>query len=128
MCGIAGILRLHEPADGPPPPPDAAIPESWLDTLDDAIKHRGPDGHGRFRDRATRPDGAVVDVALTHRRLSILDHEGGHQPMVHAREPDQSDLDRRRASTGASTTTASCAGSLKPAATASRPTTPTPKC
>ncbi len=83
MCGIAGIIRIHDPKDGPAPPHLESIPESWLDTLDESIKHRGPDGAGRFRDRATRDDGIVVDVALVHRRLSILDHAGGHQPMVH---------------------------------------------
>ncbi len=83
MCGIAGILRLHDPKDGPPPHPLEAIPEAWLDILDESIKHRGPDGQGRFRDRATRADGTIVDIAFVHRRLSIIDHEGGHQPMVH---------------------------------------------
>lgn len=81
MCGIAGVLRIH-PAGAPPPPPDAAIPEAWLDILDNSIKHRGPDGQGRFRDRAIRPDGTVVDVALVHRRLAIIDPATGHQPMV----------------------------------------------
>lgn len=83
MCGIAGILRIHDPKDGAPPHPLQAIPEAWLDVLDDSIKHRGPDGQGRFRDRAIREDGTVVDVAFVHRRLSIIDHEGGRQPMVH---------------------------------------------
>lgn len=83
MCGIAGIIRIHDPKDGTPPPPLEAIPEEWLDVLDESIKHRGPDGQGRFRDRAVREDGTIVDVALVHRRLSILDHAGGHQPMVH---------------------------------------------
>jgi len=83
MCGIAGVIRIHDPSQGPPPPPLEAIPEAWLDVLDESIKHRGPDGQGRFRDRAIRPDGTVVDVALVHRRLSIIDHAGGHQPMVH---------------------------------------------
>ncbi|MEM0984205.1 MAG: asparagine synthase-related protein [Planctomycetota bacterium] len=82
MCGIAGILKIHQPGE-PVPEPLRAIPEAWLDILDDSIKHRGPDGQGRFRDRSTRPDGSVVDVALVHRRLSIIDHAGGHQPMVH---------------------------------------------
>lgn len=59
-----------------------SIPEAWLDILDESIRHRGPDGHGRFRDRAIRADGRVVDVALVHRRLSIIDHAGGAQPMV----------------------------------------------
>ncbi len=81
MCGIAGILRVHPPGQAPPPP-HVAIPEAWLDILDESIRHRGPDGHGRFRDRAVRADGSVVDVAFVHRRLSIIDHAGGHQPMV----------------------------------------------
>jgi asparagine synthase (glutamine-hydrolysing) len=84
MCGIAGILRVHPP-NSDIPPPLVAIPEPWLDILDDSIKHRGPDGKGRFRDRAIRPDGSIVDVALVHRRLSILDHAGGHQPMISPR-------------------------------------------
>lgn len=87
MCGIAGILRIHEPG-APPPSHVDSVPDAWLDVLDDSIRHRGPDGAGRFRDRATRPDGTVVDVALVHRRLSIIDHAGGAQPMVLARGPD----------------------------------------
>jgi asparagine synthase (glutamine-hydrolysing) len=86
MCGIAGILKVH-PVGTPPPAPEVAIPEAWLDVLDDSIKHRGPDGQGRFRDRVTRPDGSVVDVAFVHRRLSIIDHAGGRQPMVSERGP-----------------------------------------
>ncbi|MFG0259051.1 MAG: asparagine synthetase B family protein, partial [Phycisphaerales bacterium JB041] len=81
MCGIAGILRTWKPGEAPPDPRDA-IPEAWLDILDDSIKHRGPDGQGRFRQRVTRPDGTTIDVALVHRRLSIIDHADGHQPMV----------------------------------------------
>lgn len=81
MCGIGGILRVHPPG-GEPPPPAVAIPEAWLDVLDESIKHRGPDGQGRFRDRVVRADGCTVDVALVHRRLSIIDHAGGAQPMV----------------------------------------------
>ncbi|USN99163.1 MAG: 7-cyano-7-deazaguanine synthase [Phycisphaeraceae bacterium] len=87
MCGIAGVLRIHEPGE-PVPPHRESIPEAWLDILDDAIRHRGPDGAGRFRDRATRPGGVIVDVALVHRRLSIIDHAGGAQPMVHVRHAD----------------------------------------
>jgi asparagine synthase (glutamine-hydrolysing) len=84
MCGIAGILRVHAPGAAPPPP-DIAIPEAWLDILDESIKHRGPDGKGRFRDRAVRADGSVVDVAFVHRRLAIIDPQDGHQPMVSER-------------------------------------------
>jgi asparagine synthase (glutamine-hydrolysing) len=92
MCGIAGIIKIHDPKDGPPPVPLDAIPEAWLDILDESIKHRGPDGQGRFRDRAIRDDGTIVDIALVHRRLSIIDHEGGHQPMVHDGERLRLDL------------------------------------
>lgn len=83
MCGIAGILTVHRAGTGPAPDPLDAIPEAWLDRLDASIRHRGPDAAGRFRDRAIRGDGAVVDVALVHRRLAILDRDGGRQPMVH---------------------------------------------
>lgn len=91
MCGIAGILVVHEPG-GTPPHPLEAIPEHQLDVLDASIEHRGPDGAGRFRDRAMRSDGTVVDVALVHRRLSIIDHAGGAQPMVHDGERLRPDL------------------------------------
>lgn len=78
MCGIGGILRL----DGQP------IPDEWLDAIDARVAYRGPDGAGRFRDRvvvddADAPGGRrTVEVAFVHRRLSIIDHAGGMQPMV----------------------------------------------
>jgi asparagine synthase (glutamine-hydrolysing) len=81
MCGIGGILRT----DGQP------IPEEWLDAIDARIAYRGPDGHGRFRDRVeiddpNAPGGKrVIEVAFVHRRLSIIDHAGGAQPMVSER-------------------------------------------
>ncbi len=81
MCGIAGILRVY-PQGITPPEPDVSIPQSWIDTLDEHIKHRGSDGFGVYRDRALRSDGATVDVALIHRRLAIIDPAHGHQPMV----------------------------------------------
>ncbi|MFT5423000.1 MAG: asparagine synthase (glutamine-hydrolyzing) [Phycisphaerales bacterium] len=88
MCGLACILRLTNPpadgwsADSTPPAPTESIPDEWLDELEASIAWRGHDGQGRFRDRTTRPDGTIVDVAMVHRRLSIIDHETGHQPMV----------------------------------------------
>lgn len=91
MCGIAGVIRVYEPGETPPPPLES-IPESWLDVLDDSIMHRGPDGEGRFRDRAVRKDGTIVDVALVHRRLSIIDLADGAQPMIHDGERLRPDL------------------------------------
>lgn len=91
MCGIAGILKIYEPGEEAPHHLES-IPEAWLDILDESIKHRGPDGQGRFRDRAMRPDGSTVDVAFVHRRLSIIDHAGGYQPMVHDGERLRPDL------------------------------------
>jgi asparagine synthase (glutamine-hydrolysing) len=83
VCGIAGILRLHAPGSAPPAPA-LAIPDSSLAALDARIAHRGPDGSGIYRDRATRPDGVVIDCALVHRRLAIIDPADGHQPMIAA--------------------------------------------
>ena len=63
MCGIAGIFHLEtaKPVD----------PER-VRRMTDAIAHRGPDGSGVW----TAPG-----VGLGHRRLSIIDLEGGAQPM-----------------------------------------------
>ncbi len=88
MCGIGGIIKITPAGDAAkaalaiPPREVGAIPEAWLDILDESIRHRGPDGQGRFRDRVVRADGSVVDVALVHRRLAIIDPATGHQPMV----------------------------------------------
>ncbi|MDR0887497.1 MAG: asparagine synthase (glutamine-hydrolyzing) [Candidatus Nomurabacteria bacterium] len=60
MCGIAGYFNLSgEQSDG------------LLDVFDEQLKHRGPDGVGRFVDGR---------VGLLHRRLAILDKAGGAQP------------------------------------------------
>lgn len=80
MCGFGVILITHREAGRRPVD---LIPERWLDAIDVRIAHRGADGHGRFRDRAVLADGSVVDVAMVHRRLSIIDHAGGAQPMCH---------------------------------------------
>src|SRR5512138_2166886 len=60
MCGIVGLVGKQE--------------SSWLRSMNDLEKHRGPDDAGEYRDPAT-------GVALAMRRLSILDLAGGHQPM-----------------------------------------------
>lgn len=60
MCGIAGFVG----------PIDASV----LDRMTDKLSHRGPDGRGTYIDSET-------GVHLGHRRLSILDHSGGQQPL-----------------------------------------------
>src|SRR5688572_27035175 len=63
MCGIAGVLV---PAGAPSPP------EEMLADMIAALRHRGPDGS------RIRVDG---QVGLAHARLSIIDPEGGWQPI-----------------------------------------------
>lgn len=58
MCGIAGIAGFE----------DRALLKKMCATL----ARRGPDDSGFFFDRG---------IGLGHRRLSIIDLEGGHQPM-----------------------------------------------
>lgn len=63
MCGIAGIINLDQ----------QRIDESVISSMSDVIAHRGPDGRGIFIDG---------NIALGHRRLSILDlSDNGVQPM-----------------------------------------------
>lgn len=64
MCGIAGIVR----AAGAPP-----VDLDDLRSMVAALAHRGPDGHGVFRDER---------VGLGHARLSIVDLAGGFQPLT----------------------------------------------
>ena len=60
MCGIAGIITKREEK------------EELITKMSERIKHRGPDGEGFFIDD---------DIALAHRRLSIIDLSTGNQPM-----------------------------------------------
>ncbi|HOI10441.1 MAG TPA: asparagine synthase (glutamine-hydrolyzing) [Myxococcota bacterium] len=64
MCGIAGFVRQRgaEPID-----------REILDRMTATLAHRGPDDTG-----AWSGEGAF----LGHRRLSIIDLAGGHQPMA----------------------------------------------
>ena len=61
MCGIAGFVG---PGD-----------EQTLRRMADRLAHRGPDDDGFLSD-------SRLATHLAHRRLSILDIGGGHQPMV----------------------------------------------
>ena len=65
MCGIAALLSLRDH------PADPRCVRAMLGL----IAHRGPDGSGVFADGP---------IALGHTRLSIVDVEGGAQPMANA--------------------------------------------
>jgi len=64
MCGIAGIVKLD---------PRETVDEARLERMRDILRHRGPDGEGLWIEGP---------VGLGHRRLSIVDVPGGHQPMA----------------------------------------------
>ncbi|MCF8094878.1 MAG: asparagine synthase (glutamine-hydrolyzing) [Desulfobacteraceae bacterium] len=61
MCGIVGVASTHENLRNFP-----------IKALTDTILHRGPDGSGCHADE---------QIAMGHRRLSIIDVEGGAQPI-----------------------------------------------
>ena len=69
MCGFVGY---HVPEGVSPPPRER------LEAALRALAHRGPDDSGTF----TSDDGTVC---LAHRRLAVIDPEGGAQPM---RDPE----------------------------------------
>src|SRR4051812_35679461 len=69
MCGIAGILTRRTPA------PSLAS----LAHMAAAVRHRGPDETGIYRD---------AECGLVHARLAIIDLAGGQQPMA----DDEQDL------------------------------------
>ncbi len=74
MCGVNGVLRLDAAGDGVPGEDMARA----VRVMNDAIIHRGLDGEGVF---------AKDEIALGHRRLSILDlTENGSQPMFNEDE------------------------------------------
>jgi asparagine synthase (glutamine-hydrolysing) len=68
MCGLSGFVQRQPSTEG-------ALQELALQ-MANAIAHRGPDDAGVWAD-------ASAGVALSHRRLSIVDlSPAGHQPMV----------------------------------------------
>src|SRR6185436_10735028 len=63
MCGIAGFVGAGSRRD--------------LTAMTAALAHRGPDGDGEYIDGERH-------IFLGHRRLAIVDLEGGAQPMWNA--------------------------------------------
>jgi asparagine synthase (glutamine-hydrolysing) len=62
MCGICGIFE----------PGGTIVQQATLKRMADTIRHRGPDDEGFY---------ACGPIGLGHRRLSIIDVAGGHQPL-----------------------------------------------
>ncbi len=72
MCGIAGIFLRR-----------GAVDEGRLRAMQQALRHRGPDGEGLHL--VPPPEGgAGGGVGLAHTRLAVIDPEGGRQPFVDA--------------------------------------------
>lgn len=67
MCGFAGIVNFTNDISGQLP---------VLDTMADTLKLRGPDQHGYAQ---------YKHVLFAHRRLIVVDPEGGLQPMTKER-------------------------------------------
>lgn len=63
MCGIAGILRDDI---------DLRNEQPLLTKMSESLKDRGPDGEGQY---------VEASAAIIHRRLAIIDPNGGSQPM-----------------------------------------------
>jgi len=63
MCGISGIFEFDQAR---------TIEREAVHRMNESLRHRGPDDEGIFVDRG---------IGLGHRRLSIIDVAGGHQPI-----------------------------------------------
>jgi asparagine synthase (glutamine-hydrolysing) len=68
MCGICGIFETDS---------EKNVHRSTLKSMADTIRHRGPDDDGFYTSGS---------VGLAHRRLSIIDLAGGHQPLANEDE------------------------------------------
>jgi len=68
MCGITGIFE---------PGRETTIERAVLKVMADSLRHRGPDDEGFY---------CGPGIGLGHRRLSIIDLEGGHQPLANEDE------------------------------------------
>ena len=68
MCGIAGIYNFKTLKP---------VTQSLLKAMTDTLVHRGPDDEGFY---------VSGPIGLGHRRLSIIDLEGGHQPIANEDE------------------------------------------
>ena len=79
MCGIVGLFQV----DGEP---RLLIDPETFDAMTDVMTHRGPDDRG---------DVVGPGFALGARRLSIVDVEGGHQPVANEQRHGRRGPERR---------------------------------
>src|SRR5581483_8092411 len=63
MCGICGIFEFDQ---------ERIVSRAEVNAMNASLRHRGPDDDGVFTGRG---------IGLGHRRLSIIDVAGGHQPI-----------------------------------------------
>ncbi|MFQ5456018.1 MAG: asparagine synthase (glutamine-hydrolyzing) [Nitrospirota bacterium] len=63
MCGICGIFYFNK---------NQVVDKALLVGMRDQLTHRGPDDAGIYLNQ---------NIGLGHRRLSIIDLDGGHQPI-----------------------------------------------
>ena len=68
MCGISGIVDIRE---------RRPVNQDLVQAMNDTLVHRGPDGEGFHFEPG---------VGFGHRRLSIIDLEGGKQPLYNEDE------------------------------------------
>lgn len=64
MCGIAGLVKLAD---------DIPVDRAELEAMATSLRHRGPDASGVLE---------MGPAGFAHTRLSIIDLEGGRQPMA----------------------------------------------
>ena len=76
MCGIAGVIWWQQ---------DKSISPDVLRRMTNSIQHRGPDAAGHYfwpsDNPGTLSSNTGLQVALGHRRLSIIDVIGSAQPL-----------------------------------------------
>jgi len=63
MCGISGIFEFDQAR---------VVARETVHRMNESLRHRGPDDEGIF---------VGPGIGLGHRRLSIIDVAGGHQPL-----------------------------------------------
>ncbi|WP_123053351.1 asparagine synthase (glutamine-hydrolyzing) [Clostridium sp. JN-1] len=64
MCGIAGVINFKR---------DLTHEKRIIESMTDTLKKRGPDSYGYYISQ---------NALLGHRRLIVVDPEGGSQPMI----------------------------------------------